>query len=148
MKNAALFTSDRQDWETPPDLFKRYDDKYRFTLDVCATPENAKCREFISPEVNGLLWDWTEYRCWMNPPYGREIGQWVRKAYIESTKGAFVVALLPARTDTAWWHNWVIGPNPQHPYAQVEYLRGRIKFVGAKSTAPFPNAIAVYGEIR
>jgi site-specific DNA-methyltransferase (adenine-specific) len=74
----------------------------------------------------------------MNPPYGREIGQWVKKAYNESRNGATVVCLLPARTDTAWWHDYVL------PMATVTFIRGRLKFGDSKNSAPFPSAVAVF----
>lgn len=137
--NAGLFSSEAMDWETPQDFFNALNARFSFTLDVCALPENAKCSRYFTPEVNGLSVPWTGERCFMNPPYGREIVAWVAKARREAERGALVVGLLPARTDTAWFHEHV------YPHAHIEFLRGRIKFVGAASSAPFPSMIAVWG---
>ncbi len=86
--------------------------------------------------MDGLALTWLG-TCWMNPPYGRKIGQWVRKAYESSLLGATVVCLLPARTDTAWWHDYVVK-------GEIRFLRGRLKFGGQKNSAPFPSAVVVY----
>lgn len=137
--NAGLFSSEAMDWETPQDFFNALNARFSFTLDVCALPENAKCSRYFTPEVNGLSVPWTGERCFMNPPYGREISAWVAKARREAERGALVVGLLPARTDTAWFHEHV------YPHAHIKFLRGRIKFVGAASSAPFPSMIAVWG---
>ena len=133
------FSSKKMDWATPWPLFRVCEEAYGpFSLDVCATKENAKCQRFFSPEVNGLLQRWYG-ACWMNPPYGRTIGQWLEKAVAEAERGARVVCLLPARTDTAWWHEFVL------PHGHVHFLRGRVRFEGAKHAAPFPSAIVVFG---
>ena len=136
--NSGLFTSNTDLWATPQELFDKLDAQYHFETDVCALPENAKCERFFTPEMDGLKQEWTGV-CWMNPPYGRQIGAWVRKAY-ESARDnlAMVVCLLPARTDTAWYHDYVL------PHAHVTFVRGRIKFGGAKHGAPFPSVIAVF----
>jgi site-specific DNA-methyltransferase (adenine-specific) len=137
------FSSKTDMWETPQDLFDRLNEKYRFTLDVCATVDNAKCSKFFTPEMDGLAQDWKDHVCWMNPPYGREIGKWVKKAYESSLPqwqhlGATVVCLLPARTDTKWWHDYAMK-------GKIEFIRGRLKFGGHKNSAPFPSAIVVFG---
>lgn len=137
---AVHFSSARQDWSTPWEFFKAQEAEFGpFDLDVCATSENAKCARFYTPEQNGLDLPWTG-RCWMNPPYGREIGKWVRKASEEIHKQAdHVVCLLPARTDTAWWHDYVA------PHAErVVFIQGRITFEGADNAAPFPSVIVVF----
>ncbi|MDL2210249.1 phage N-6-adenine-methyltransferase [Desulfovibrio sp. OttesenSCG-928-O18] len=134
------FSSKKVDWATPWELFRAWDISHGpFDLDVCATAENAKCNRYFSPATNGLLQAWAGI-CWMNPPYGRAIGQWIGKAASESKKNrvARVVCLVPARTDTAWWHDLVL------PHAAVYYLRGRVRFEGAKHPAPFPSAILVF----
>jgi phage N-6-adenine-methyltransferase len=137
-KNLAVhFSSKTSTWETPRDLFEKLDLEFGFTLDVCALPENAKCMRFFTPEDDGLEKEW-EGVCWMNPPYGREIGQWVKKAHQSALNGATVVCLLPARTDTQWWHTFVMGAN------EIRFLRGRLRFVGAKSCAPFPSVVVVF----
>lgn len=123
--NHVHFSSGTCLWATPTEFFERYNQFYRFTLDVCALPENAKCQEFFSPEVDGLLQPWAPHTCWMNPPYGRQIGRWVRKAYEEAERGATVVCLLPARTDTAWWHDYCAR-------GEVEFIRGRLRFGGSR----------------
>lgn len=139
-KLAVHFSSARDDWSTPWDFFRSLDAEFGpFDLDVCATPENAKCAEFYTREQNGLDQPWTG-RCWMNPPYGKEIGKWVKKASEEVLKQAdCVVCLLPARTDTAWWHEYI-----ERCAVRVVFLRGRIRFEGAKYSAPFPSVIAVF----
>jgi len=134
----ALFSSARADWETPSNLFARLHREFSFTLDVCATPDNTKCPRYFTPAIDGLCQPWTG-RCWMNPPYGRSIGAWVSKAREESRKIATVVGLLPARTDTAWWHQDVMQAR------EIRLLRGRLTFVGAPSPAPFPSAIVIFG---
>ena len=121
---------------TPQDFFDRLDAEFGFDLDVCASPENAKCTIYFTKEDDGLSRDCTAV-VWLNPPYGREIGRWLRKAN-ESVKdnGATVVCLVPARTDTNWWHEYVI----KH---EVRFVRGRLKFGNAKNSAPFPSAVVI-----
>lgn len=135
--NPVHYSSKTPVWETPQDFFDDLNSRYRFDLDVCALPENAKCAKFFTPEIDGLAQDWSGHTCWMNPPYGREIGKWVEKAAMSQT---IVVGLLPARTDTRWFHDWVLG------VADVTFLRGRLKFGGAASAAPFPSLVAVWGR--
>ena len=120
---------------TPQDFFDKLNAEFGFELDVCAIPENAKCSKFFTPEQDGLKQEWGG-ACWMNPPYGREIGAWMRKANESAKKGATVVCLVPARTDTNWWHQYAI----QH---EVRFVRGRLKFGDAKNSAPFPSAVVV-----
>jgi len=146
MISEALFSSRSEEWETPPDLFRRLNDEFRFTLDVCATAENAKCSKFFTKKENGLLQSWRGERCWMNPPYGKSIHYWMRKAKWEYIRnGTLVVALVPARTDTAWFHDHVYG------VAILRFIRGRIKFIPPdKKRAsrlepnPFPSLLAIY----
>jgi phage N-6-adenine-methyltransferase len=131
------FSSATDMWATPLEFFERCEAKYGpFTVDVCATPENAKCSRFFTKDDDGLAQEWGG-RCWMNPPYGREIGKWMRKAYESSLQGATVVCLVPARTDTAWWHDYA-------KKGHVEFVRGRLKFGGSKNSAPFPSALVVF----
>jgi len=137
------FSSQTDAWETPQDFFDKLNKIHNFTLDVCATPENAKCAQYLTKEINGLIADWHDHVCWMNPPYGREIGKWIKKAHEASRpnwqhKGAKVVCLLPARTDTAYWHDYII------PHGKVEFLKGRLKFGNAIFNAPFPSAIVIF----
>jgi site-specific DNA-methyltransferase (adenine-specific) len=135
----ALFLSGNTDWETPPELFKRFDEKYHFNIDVCATALNTKCRRYFTPEQDGLTQPWLG-TCWMNPPYGRGIEPWIKKAYESAEAGATVVAILPARTDTAWFHQYIYGK------AEIEFLKGRVRFImgGKTGPAPFPSMIVVW----
>jgi site-specific DNA-methyltransferase (adenine-specific) len=138
MNTDLMFSSATDQWATPIEFFNEWNAIFGFTLDVCADADNAKCARFFDRDANGLAQDWSLDVCWMNPPYGREIGQWVKKAYNESRNGATVVCLLPARTDTAWWHDYVL------PTATVTFIRGRLKFGDSKNSAPFPSAVAVF----
>ncbi len=127
------------EWETPQWLFDELSWIYGgFTLDPCATRENAKCERFFTRSEDGLAQPWGG-KVFCNPPYGREIGQWVEKAYGASLTGALVVCLLPARTDTRWWQDYAWR-------GHVWFLRGRLKFGLAKHAAPFPSAIVTFGR--
>ncbi len=143
MVHSALYTSRAEDWETPQALFDALHHVFAFALDACAHAGNSKLERFFSPDEDGLSQDWASHgRIWLNPPYGRAIGQWMAKAHAESQKGCLVVALVPARTDTRWWHQSVTGK------ASVTFLRGRLSFSRAgapAAAAPFPSAIVVYG---
>ena len=125
MISPALYKSARTDWETPQFLFDALDQEFGFDVDVCATAANAKCKRFFSPADDGLTQDWGDRVCWCNPPYGRQIGRWMRKAYESAKGGATVVCLLPARTDTRWWHKYA-------QRGEVRFLKGRLKFGTAK----------------
>lgn len=137
----ALFSSAKTDWETPQELFALLQREFTLTLDVCATPTSRKCATYYTSEQDGLRQRWTG-RCWMNPPYGRGIGAWVVKARKESSQGATVVSLLPARTDTAWWQDHVMKAS------EIRLLKGRLTFVGARAPAPFPSAVVIFGRKR
>lgn len=128
--NAGMMSSATDEWATPQDFFDGLNQEFGFGLDVCATAENAKCDAYYTKKQDGLTQAWNEAAavCWMNPPYGRQIGAWMKKAYEESQKGVTVVCLVPARTDTAWWHDYAMR-------GSVRFVRGRLKFGGAK-TAP------------
>lgn len=130
----ACLESKRSDWETPWDLFKQLDEEFHFALDVCATAENAKCERFYTADQDGLKQEW-DGCVWCNPPYGRQIGAWVKKA---AEAQCNVVMLLPARTDTAWFHDYIYGK------AEVRFLRGRVRFAGARHNAPFPCMVVVF----
>jgi phage N-6-adenine-methyltransferase len=124
-------------WETPPALFDALDQEFHFTTDVAALPDNAKCSRFYTPGQDSLQQPW-EGVCWMNPPYGPMLRQWVRKAYESAQRGALVVCLLPARTDTHWWHEYVL------PHAEIRYIRGRLQFHGSGDSAPFASVIVIF----
>lgn len=131
------YSSESVEWSTPQDLFDRLNRAFRFTVDVCATDENAKVPLYYTKERDGLKYEWFG-NCWMNPPYGREIGNWVAKALVSARQnGATVVCLLPARTDTQWWNNYCTN-------GEITFLKGRLKFGGCKNSAPFPSAIVVF----
>lgn len=130
------FSSRSDMWETPQDLFDVLDAKFHFETDVCAVAENAKCKRFFTPQQDGLKQEWTGV-CWCNPPYGRGIGKWVEKA---ARSKATVVMLLPARVDTAWFHDWCL------PYGKVTFVRGRLRFGGSKWNATFPSMIVAFEE--
>lgn len=128
---------DRDVRATPDEIFDPLHQEFRFELDVCALPENAKCDKFYTPEHDGLFQKWAPLVCWCNPPYS-ELRPWIDKAYEESLIGATVVMLLPSTTDTAWFHEVV------WPYAEVRFLRGRVKFVGQNNPAPFGSLLAIF----
>ena len=130
-------------YPTPQTFFNRMSKKYGpFEVDVCALPDNAKCVRFFTPEQDGLKQPWVG-RCWCNPPYGRTIGQWVRKAWQSSLGGSTVVLLVPARVDVRWWNDYV------KPYAaEVEFVKGRLRFGNSDHPAPFPSAVVVFRPDR
>ena len=124
------------EWETPLGFFKGLNDLFHFELDVCATPANAKCPRYFTVEQNALKQEWKGV-CWMNPPYGKEIKAFMKKAYESALAGATVVCLVPARTDTAWWHDYAT-------HGVIKFIRGRLRFNGHKWNAPFPSAVCVF----
>ena len=162
------FSSDSTEWRTPRDLFERLDQEFGFDLDACATPDNALCDRYFSAKDDALSKDWSPSTVFMNPPYGDPeapckpnckkkkcerrgyhiaeykpgIGDFVKKAYTESLAGATVVCLLPARTDTRWFHDYI------YEKGEVRFLRGRVKFLQgdgmSKNSAPFPSMIVVF----
>jgi len=131
------FSSDKHDWGTPQYIYDYLDNIFVFNLDPCATKENAKCKNYYTEEQDGLSKSWRDKTVFMNPPYGREISKWMEKA--SSREANVVVCLIPARTDTAWWHDYVM-----FRASYVLFVRGRIKFEGAEHGAPFPSAIVIY----
>jgi phage N-6-adenine-methyltransferase len=135
--NKGLLTSNTDLWATPQDFFDQQNALYGpFTLDVCADAGNAKCVTYFDQKSDGLKQAWAG-KCWMNPPYGREIGKWMKKAYESAGCGTIVVCLVPARTDTKWWHDYAIK-------GQITFIKGRLKFGGSKNSAPFPSAVVVF----
>jgi len=130
------FMSETDMWSTPQDTFDKLNDEFKFTTDVCATAENTKCDKYFTKEQDALSQDW-KGTCWMNPPYGREIGKWVEKAYLSACGGATVVCLVPSRTDTKWWHEYVMK-------GEIRFVKGRLKFGDSKNSAPFPSAVVIF----
>jgi phage N-6-adenine-methyltransferase len=135
-KTKVYHRSNRDDWGTPAEIFDPLDAEFGFTLDVCATPDNAKCARYYTSNDNGLLQAWTGV-CWMNPPYGNRVGEWIKKAYESSLAGTTVVCLVKATPDTRWWHAYT-------PVAEVRFVKGRITFIGAENHAPFPSVILIF----
>lgn len=133
-------------WTTPPEFFKKLDDEFHFTLDAAALKHTAVVPNYLGPDHDLLwrrdalevVWDGASEGGWifLNPPYGRAIKDFMRKADEEVKQGAKVVALVPARTDTNWWHDSVI-------HHEVRFIKGRLKFGGSKNSAPFPSAVVV-----
>jgi len=138
--NSGLFSSATDDWGTPQALFDDINAEFGFTLDACASAHNFKVDNYFTKEDNALVQDWPGI-VWMNPPYGRTIGKWMEKAYKESQSGSIVVCLVPARTDTAWWHDYAVK-------GEIRFLRGRLKFEQPgfvkNNSAPFPSAIVIF----
>ena len=137
-KMGVHYSSATPEWSTPQDLFDQLNNEFGFELDVCATAENAKCARYFTEADDGLAQSW-EGVCWMNPPYGQVIGDWVRKAWEAGQAGATVVCLVPARVDTGWWWDYA-------RFGEVRFLRGRLKFGGGDTGAPFPSAVVIFGR--
>jgi site-specific DNA-methyltransferase (adenine-specific) len=135
---SGLFTSRTEEWETPYHVFSAINAEYQFQVDVCATSENTKCKVYFDKTDDGLQKEWSPYRCWMNPPYGKNISKWMKKAFEESQRGSLVVCLVPSRTDTKWWHDWVMRAS------EIRFISGRISFGNQKQSAPFPSCIIIY----
>ncbi len=132
------FSSKTDDWATPQAFFDEINLEFGLHWDVCATKENSKCGFFYDEKRDGLKQDWNGKRCWMNPPYGREIGKWVKKA--SEARGGVVVCLLPARTDTKYFHEYIY----KNPLATIRFIKGRLKFGNSKNSAPFPSMIVIF----
>lgn len=133
------------DWCTPPDFFAELDREFHFDLDPAATEKSAKCANYYTPDDDGLSKDWGGHRVFCNPPYGRHIKDWVRKGYEESRKpGTVVVMLIPSRTDTQYWHDYILNEKAD----EVRFIEGRLKFTdedgNAKDAAPFPSAVIIW----
>lgn len=136
---AACMSSKTDNWATPQDFFDKLNEEFHFTLDPCADNENHKCDLFFTREQNGLNQDWGGHTVFCNPPYGREIADWVKYAYEQSQKpDTTVVMLIPARTDTRYFHEYIYNK------AEIRFIRGRLKFGDATSAAPFPSMVVVY----
>ena len=138
-----MFSSKTDEWSTPQDLFDKLNEEFHFDLDVCANESNHKCALYYDRKQDGLKMPWTDHVVWCNPPYGREIGKWVKKACLEHcAHSTTIVMLLPARTDTRWFHNYVLG------WSTIRFLKGRLKFGDCKNSAPFPSMLAIYNILE
>lgn len=161
---STLFSSATDLWATPQDFYDRLNDEFSFTLDPCTDGTNAKCAKFFTKEDDGLSQEWAPHTTFMNPPYRKPehpckpnckkktcqkrgyhndeyiagTGDWVKKAYEEAQKGATVVALIPARTDTEFWHNYVMKA------AEIRLVKGRLSFGEGTDSAPFPSAVVIF----
>jgi len=136
MNKKAYFTSNTCEWPTPQYLYDELNREFNFTLDPCATVDNHKCAKFFTKENDGLAQDWSGERIFMNPPYGRKIQHWIKK--LAETDAPIRVALIPVRSDTRWFHNYVLGK------AEIRFIKGRVKFGDSKSGAPFPSMVVIY----
>ena len=139
-ERATLFSASTDEWATPQELFDALDAEFHFTLDPCSTDQNAKCAKHYTKAQNGLAQDWTGETVWCNPPYGRDVGKWIRKCYEHFMGGGTAVLLLPARTDTKVFHEYIYGK------AEIRFIRGRVKFGNSKYNAPFPSMIVIYKQ--
>jgi len=140
-KNNGRYNGNGRNWITPPEVYIPLYEEFKFTLDPCASAENHKCTKFFTEADNGLEQSWAGHRVFMNPPYGREIYAWTRKARHEQAKGVLVVGLLPASTDLAWWHEDVAG------LAEVRYIRGRVRFLTDgpyRASGFFASVVAIW----
>lgn len=140
MITKGLFTSNKEDWETPQNLFDQLNEEFHFTLDAAASPENAKCEKYFTKEDDALKQEWGNNVIWCNPPYGRQIEKFVEKAFYTWLRfpRSVVVMLLPARTDTKWFHEYIYNK------AEIRFLKGRLHFSNSKNAAPFPSMIVIF----
>ena len=137
MNNKLMFSSATDERSTPQHFFDKLNEEFSFTLDPCANDTNHKCKKYFTKTENGLLQNWDDEIVFCNPPYGREIGKWVKKA---AESKATVVMLLPARTDTKWFHDYI------YEKAEIRFIKGRLKFGGAQNSAPFPSMVVIFYE--
>lgn len=139
MNTDLMFSSKSDLWSTPMDFYNKLNKEFNFTLDPCCNEENKKCEKYFTKEENGLLQDWGGEIVFCNPPYGRELKKWVKKAYEESKKeNTTVVMLIPARTDTSYFHDYIYNKS------EIRFIRGRLKFGDSKNSAPFPSMVVIF----
>lgn len=136
MNNEVMFSSKTDNWATPQAFFDELNKEFSFNLDPCADDVNHKCERYFTKKQNGLEKMWGGCRVFCNPPYGREIGNWVKKCAEEDTE--VCVMLLPARTDTRWFHEYIYNK------AEIRFIRGRLKFGDGKNSAPFPSMVVIF----
>lgn len=128
--NRSLFSSASEHWATPKDLYEALDKEFHFNNDPCP----------LRAMTDGLAREWGN-RVYVNPPYGRKITVWVKRAYEESLRGKLVVMLIPSRTDTQWWHEYIMKAS------EIRFLKGRLKFGDSKNSAPFPSVVVVFSPV-
>ena len=136
----VMYSFKSEEWETPQNFFDHLNREFHFTLDVCSTHENAKCVKHYTKEDDGLSQDWSGETVWCNPPYGREMPKWIRKCAKHGAEGGIAVMLIPARTDTKAFHDYIYGKS------EIRFVKGRLKFGGSKNPAPFPSMVVIFGK--
>jgi site-specific DNA-methyltransferase (adenine-specific) len=151
----TLFSSNTEEWGTPLDLYKKLDEEFHFETDPCTTKDNPlNCNTFYTKEENGLDKPWIN-NTFINPPYGKHIGEWVKEArarqigfydYWKQRHHKDIVMLLPVRTDVKWFHDyiWYLPENTARGYIEIRFIKGRLKFVGATNPAPFPSMLVIF----
>ena len=140
MNKELMFSSKTDLWSTPKHFYEELNREFSFTLDPCATKENAKCARYYTEKENGLTKNWENEKVFCNPPYGRAIKQWVKKCYEEGSKdNTTVVMLIPARTDTKYFHEYIY-----HRAKEIRFVKGRLKFGDSKNSAPFPSMVVIF----
>lgn len=153
MNTDLMFSSVSNEWETPDEFFQQLNSEFHFTLDPCCQEYSHKCAKFYTADMDGLSQSWEGERVFCNPPYGREIGHWVRKCYEEAQKpNTIVVMLIPARTDTRWFHEYIYQKNN----VEIRFIKGRLKFINRQlmsytpdgdfqtQSAPFPSMAVIF----
>lgn len=138
MNNAYMPKSKSVEWSTPQDFFDKLNNEFNFTVDVASTANNAKCANYYTENENGLVQNWGGQRVWCNPPYGKDMPKWIEKAYNERNNAECIVMLIPSRTDTRAFHNWIYG------VAEIRFVKGRLKFGEMNQAAPFPSMVVIY----
>ena len=141
-QNKALFTSITDDYETPQYIFDQLNAEFHFTLDPCASDKNAKCEKYYTKEQDGLSQDWSGEIVYCNPPYGREMSKWIQKCYEHFVAGGTAVMLIPARTDTKAFHEYIYGK------AELRFIKGRLHFNNSENAAPFPSMVVVFNGLK
>ena len=139
MNNDLMFSSKSDDWATPKDFFDILNKEFNFTLDTCASKQNAKCLKYYTEIDNGLTKSWNKEMVFCNPPYS-DIKKWVKKAYDECNEFTKIVMLIPARTDTKWFHEYIYNKH------EVRFIKGRLKFGDSKNSAPFPSMVVIFSK--
>lgn len=138
MNNSVMFSSKSDMWATPKDFFDKLNEEFHFDLDPCASESNHKCEKYFTEETDGLAENWGGYSVFCNPPYSN-IKEWVKKCYEESRKpGTVVVLLIPARTDTRYFHDYILHRS------EVRFVKGRLKFGDSKTAAPFQSMVVIF----
>jgi phage N-6-adenine-methyltransferase len=135
-KDSVHFSSQSNEWTTPQAIFDELNQEFGFNLDPASTDENAKCSRHFTEKDDGLSQDWSDANVFLNPPYGRKIGKWIKKAYESNAK--VVVALIPSRTDTSYFHDYILDK------AEIRFIRGRLYFGVGTGPAPFPSMIIIW----